>query len=1206
MVLLSATVLASSQGAFGQDLVDGPTLRAGDLDAVAAHWWETMLANPDTLETQFRLFAWDEAVGDRPGFARGSQDWRTLLDSLAAESGWSLRRVRGQLAQQLRVEGAPAESLAELRLDAGSPRRWLTIGPFGQEAATGLFRSYPPETEFDANATYSTRHRELRWREIRSQEHDTRVDLNYGAGSGAWRRGGGIHYLRTRFAFAEEFLGLFVVGGDASLRVWMDGVEICTRDGFRSRLQAVSLTGIRCAPGEHTLLIKSDGSPFSLAFRYANGVAGPIEPISLGSSQLSDSGVVLAPELMPRGSAYHEWRSLWADSQLPVDLWLPLAVLSTQMDDTNLAREILTKWDEESHDVVPLAMVATQLASRFSDLPADWVDNWLGGLWRRAFERDTTLVPLQIAEARRLFSEDRAEEAAMILGDVLSREPRSLPALLLLEEIAKERNWLLERIRTLERLRVVAPSHPQTIARWIRRWESDERSDLALPLWEELCAVQPSTWNVRSLANALRRAGRSAAAMHQLDRLESLAGTPLDALGYRLEALERWGEVALARATLDRIIELRPDDSQTHVTAGELAWRAGDLQEALHHHRRALSLEPGQVAVCARLERLERLVSPAPEPAPFWAPYALRYEDVVAGAPSRERYPRAASVYLLDQMVTWADERRGVEEMIHQIIRVDSTEAVQRYSDFEVPGEVLELRVITAAGEELHPTAGGGRGTFTLPGLSPGAIIEYRCVIRRNLPVPDEFETGPFYFQDPDFASAFHFSQWIVLHSNTLLPTIEERNLPFERQEEAHGRLRALTWTAREMDRPEPEPLAPPADRVLPNVRLTAKLDWRQALEAIGPVFAPGDAPTPELRRAIDPLLAGVSSRREQVEKLYAACCERITSHGAGSNATEVWLTRSGDRGLLLAGMLRAAGIPFDEVLVAPRDELTPFADWSRPNANAFAYPLLRVELPGEDPLYLSGSFRLAAPGRIPRVFQGSRAVVVSPSGGRWTSTPGGSLVDEARSCETNLAIQRDGTVVIRGSMEDRPLQSADLRDNLKDLPAAQQDLGIQNFVGRLVPGATETRGRFPNLPSVGVPFRIEFETESSRLLQSTTDGHLLRTVFYPSQLRAQFGQGAKRRQPLVSPTESLTIERTTVELGKSHAVARLPEDLELAGTWGSYRLQFGHEEGRLTMERRLELRPFVMSPDEARVLHEVCSKIDRKEDERVVLRRLE
>ncbi|MGE3165066.1 MAG: hypothetical protein AB7O52_09190 [Planctomycetota bacterium] len=1199
---LACSVLFTSL-ASGQSLVDSPEIRAGELDAVAAAWWQAARAHPDSLETQYRLLLWERELDERPGESLRAQDWRELLDALAPESGWTARQVRRQLAEALRREGNFEEALG-IGLGDGTPRSWMAIGPFGSTPSTALYRPYPPETEFDPEANYTAGGRDRRWREIRTQEGDTRVDP-----SEASSEADGVHYLRARFALATEFRGLLLVSGDTSLRAWVDGVEVCVRDRLRDpRTTAVTIGGLRCAPGEHTLLIKCEAhAPFSIAFRHEDGTAPQIEERSPRDRTESPFGTTLDRTLGPRGSVVHEWSARWREDRLAPELWLPLANLSVWIGDAYQAREVLLRWEEEDRPVVPLALVATEIASRLDYLPSDWVDNWVGGLWRRAAEEAPGTVPLRIAEARRNFAEDRTEEAAQILEEVLTAQPRSLPALLLLEEIAEDRGWRRERLTTLDRLAEVAPTHPETLRRWIRRWERDSRPDLALPFREALCAAQPDLGTVIALANAYRRSGRSQAAMTQLEHLDQLAGTPFDALRHRYSLLESWGELELAREFLTRLIALRPDDPGYHESAAELAWRTGDLKTALHHYRTSRSLRPGEIRVSLRIERLEQQLGILPESAPFWAPHALECDHVLQQAPARDRYPRAAAVYLLDQMVTWASATRGIEEMIHQIIRVDSAEAVERFSELEVPGEVLRLRVISAAGEELHPTSGDSGGTYTLPGLSPGAVIEYRCLNRRDLPRAREFQTGAFYFQDTDYAAAFHLSQWVAYLGPGLTPTIEERNLPFTHEARVHEDLRELVWTAREMDCPEAEPLAPPVDRILPNVRLAAPSDWSQALEDIEPQFALDDAPSPELERAVQGILAGISDEREQVAALFAACCERVTSEGDATNATQVWLTRSGDRDTLLAGLLRTAGIAYEEVRIARRDDLDPFRDWDQPNPHVFNYALIRVpsSTPGADPLVLSAQFRLAEPGRIPRPYQGGRAIVVSPTGGRWTTVPAGELSDEAQLTETRLVLGPGGRVSVEGSLEQRQLETTAVRDNLKDLPEAQRRLAIEGFVGRLFPGATDTRGGFPDLDAVGVPFRIEFQTHSSRLLQTTGDGPVLRTVFYPARLRTLYGSGAERKYPLVSTNEALFQERTTVELGEHYALARLPEGLELCGPWGNYWLHFEHSGTQLVMERRLELHPFVAQANEVSELQAACLQIDRKEEERVVLRQL-
>lgn len=1188
----------------GESLVDQPEVRKGDLDGLAARWWKSMLAAPNSLETQYYLTLWNQtfALKSTPGPAL--EDWQQL-ERATAGNGWSQRLVRWQIHGALQSMGRHEEAAA-LGLHNSTPHRWLGIGPFGVDNETAMGRSYPPEQAFDLEASYDSQGYPVRWRSIELPANRLRMDPR-----AEWRRSAGAFYLRTRFSTSAAFEGFLQVASGGSLTVWVDGTRVGTLDRNGLHTSQSVRWGLQCEAGAHTMLVKSDGNPVSFLFRQTSGHAVELTSLDPASHEPRDAGVVALPDLEPVGHARTEWEGLWKSDQLPTNRWLPLALLLRTDADPYGCREILKRWQQQGHGVIALALVATQVIDDLDYLPTDWLENWLADLWDSALDRDDQLVPLLLGRAANLFSEDRAEESLELIDRILELQPRSLQALLLREEISGEREWRTERLQSLARLTELAPDHPATLRRWIQRWEDDDRRDRSLPYRERLLEVRPTIGIARSLAGAYRRAGFIEKAEQALDTMTALAGNDTDSLATRAQWLQDAGRYEEALPLLEELSDRIPDDERYLNAAGNLHWRLGQLEQAKRCYEGSLARYPGQISLVRRIEQLRAEIqgvseiqgssSSSPE---FWEPYAISSADAIAQAPSPDRYPDAASVYLIDQMVTRVVEGRGVEELIHQLVRLDSAQAVQDFSELSVPGDVLEVRVITADGQELHPTSGDGSGRFTLPGLTPGAMVEYRCVVRRNLRREEDLNIGPFYFRDPGFAAAFHVTEWVVLLPEDWDPYIRERHLPFQRQERIVDGMRELIWRADEMDRIAPEEFSPPAEDILPNVWIHTPRDWSDYLEELSPSFPGSDTPSPELEAAVAQILQGVEGREAQVRALYDAACDRIASDLGGATASEVWVSRAGDRDLLLAGLLRTAGIEYQELLLAPNDSLFPYWDWSIPNTDRFDLSLLRVTTEDGRPLDFTARYRFGRFGDYPRSHQGGRALVLQPWGAEWITLPIAPLEQDAQEMRTHLVLGSDDVVRVRGSLEQGQVEATELKDRLKDYPVSQRRIAVESFVSRLFPGAEVTSGDFPRLEHRGSPFAMEYEAQTRRLLQDTGDEQLLPAVFYPSLMRQRFVRESERRFPMIQDTFMLTDEHTSIELGSDYEVVRLPDNLNLGGPWGTYQVRFAIEGNQVHMRRRIQIEPCLLQPHQIPTLHEACVRIDRKEEERVVLRR--
>lgn len=1187
----------------GADLVGSPEELRGDIEGLEARWWRTVNDAPDSLEAQAALFLWGQSLGALPAPARDAAAWRELYDAIGS-NGWSQRAALWQLRHHLRREGNVPEAQA-LPITAGSPRNWFGIGPFGRTGSTALHRSYPPEAAFDRAARYDVDGLEVFWRPVHVADGSTSIQPG-----DEWRRRGGAYYLRSVFSLDADFEGLLQTAGGASLRVWIDGTEICTVDRHRDNLPAVVRTGVALTAGTHELLIKCDGTRFNVLFRDVNGYPLDLRAGASDQPVTDRATATLRPGIRPQNLLTHDWWQAWKSgdsTRLNHDQTLALALVLLAEGRSVDSRRVLQRFEAEVGVTVPYAMAVTRAYDDLDYLPGEWRENWCARVWEKALSDDPKVVPIRIAQAEEFYAEDRTDDAMALLRAVLADQPRSLSALLLVEELCHHREWRNERLQALQQLQTLAPKHSAVLGRWIRRWEEVGRSQQAAPHRLQRYANSPDANSARSLIDMYRRLGQRDQALALTRELAQLAGHSTDSLVSQYQIFEELGAYDDALAVIEKLIPRIPDDDRQYNARAKLMWQKGELQEALASYQRALELTPGQIVLFQRIEQLERELGFGTEPARFWKKYDRSLDAIVADAPAPDAYPGAGAVYLFDLMVSRVGAQGGIEEYVHQVIRIDSAQAVEEHSEFTVGGEALSIRVITPDGEELHPTSGDGSGGYTLPGLTPGALIDYETIMRRNVGQPEKLELGPFYFQDPGLGAAFHHTEWVVLLPDGWNPTIREKNLPFERREQQlDNGYRELVWRGDRMDRPTPEPLAPPADEIVPNVWLHAELDWEPTLEEMLSGTAGADFTTPELEAATAEILSSVPATagvREKALALHAATCERITGDLGGSNATDIWMTRAGDRDVLLAGLLRTAGIPYRELRIATRDAIEPFRDWSLPSSDYFTYPLLEVPLESGAPLILSTRYRMANASDYPTAYHGGRAVRLEPWGAEWVTLPRPPAKEADTVLHTTVALGADGTTRIAGSVVQHAVDASTLKERVKDIPQSQQQMAAEQFVGQMLPGARLQSGGFPELATPGRPFEIAFDATSDQLLQPANDQFVLRAVHFPASLRRQYGGQPQRVHPLVNPAAITMVETSTIDLGDYRLVG-VPSSVTLSGPWGSYQLRYRAEAGAVHLFRRLELQPCVLTPAECPGFMEACTKIDQCEAERLRLER--
>ncbi len=1199
---LIATVLpARAVAGDPADLVASPEARRGDVAALAARWFASVREDPDSREAQAILFLWGRHIPAGAAPAPASSAWRDVLAKMNA-NGWSSRQVLWNLHRQLLAEG-DLDAAAAIDLEAGSPRKWLGIGPFGRAMNTALHTTYPPELEFDPEAAYEGTDSEVRWRDVYLPESETRLDP-----ASEWARQGAIYYLRARFALAADADAIVQVSGEGSFQVFIDGERAALADRGRDAVPVVLRAGVRLSAGKHSVLVKTARSPVAVLFRDTRGFPLPIEnlPPAENASGGERGTCRLLPEAALSGLVTAELQAEWRAGRLDPAWRLPLAELLILEGNDSAGRELFLEEEANPRDPIALAMVAIANSQSLDYLPGDWKKNWLDELASRALEADEALVPVRLHKAEQLAEDGNEAEAFRMIDEVIEVQERSLAAWLARAALAQKQGWEREWIDSLRRLEEHFPGSPEVLGRLTQYHASHcHLPARALPYRERRFAEAPSLDGGTALAAAYAQAGKIDAALALWPRLARISG---ESTGYLREKLEFFAELGRIEEALQIASSLAgrvPDDAWLHGFLGNMLLEEGRFAEAATEIRASLALNPGQVALLRTLRFIEaRERGSRFEEDDYWAAYEIDGEAAIAAAPPRDRYPKAAGVYIVDHAVTRFPTEGGAEEMVHQIVRLDSKQAVDNFSEISVPGEVIAIRIITPDGTELHPTAGENDGTYTLPGLEPGCIIEYRSIDRRNLAKPKHAFAGPFYFRDAQNDYAFHRSEMVLLHPASWTPQIRERAMPFSAKEREVGDYRELTWRADEMDRMEPENLAPPPDEIVPNIAMLPEVEWEEVLDEVASRWVRSDFVTPELAAAAKEILAGVpGDRRSQVEALYAAVCDRVKSAGPSRNATSVWLMRSGSRDLLLGGLLRAAGIRFDCIVAAEKDALQPYRDWSRPTASFFELGMLRVVLEDGTPFYVTAAYRMAPPGRIPSAYQGARAILVRTDGGEWTSLPASPYEDEALALKSIVdAAPRDGNVKISADLEWKQLSASNRKDQVIALNSFKRTTWLEQLVQQLLPGSKIVQGEFPQLEERGAPFLVRVELENGSLLQRTGDRTLMNPVFLPSQMRNRYVRKGERVHPLVSAQEYVMVEECEVRLGGSWRVLALPATLDLCGAWGSYHLGYRRDGDSVFMTRRLQMLPFQVEPRRFHEFIDVCSSIDQKEEERVAL----
>ncbi len=295
----------------------------------------------------------------------------------------------------------------------------------------------------------------------------------------------------------------------------------------------------------------------------------------------------------------------------------------------------------------------------------------------------------------------------------------------------------------------------------------------------------------------------------------------------------------------------------------------------------------------------------------------------------------------------------SVWTLTHQIVRVMTRGAIDRYAEISVPGGayLLQARTIKEDGETRVPEDVPGKSTLSMPGLAEGDMVELAYLqFQGPSEVPSHSQGPIFTFQNLNISS--RLSELVLIDAEDL--SVESANgAPSSEPFEWEG-LPALRFEARDVRRPRSEPRRVNAVEFLPWVREVRigleghVLDAERRYHRETLIDSTRDAPI--VRRTLTAWL-GQDGRRgitdEEVRRLFYATAAHFRSPSPGSFSTDAAHALEHRRGsplVLLKTLLDITGVASDVYL--GRSDSMPPEPWAMGEIQRYRKPLLRVEMP--------------------------------------------------------------------------------------------------------------------------------------------------------------------------------------------------------------------------------------------------------------------
>ncbi len=646
--------------------------------------------------------------------------------------------------------------------------------------------------------------------------------------------------------------------------------------------------------------------------------------------------------------------------------------------------------------------------------------------------------------------------------------------------------WRAERLRSLEALVQRFPDDKDALALYAGALEEDGAVAEADKIADKLKALDPDS--EIDLDRALARRDWTAA-IAELRRIEKRRPDRKDIAARIADVLARAGDPNAAATQLAKALAKTPDDAGVRLRLADHVYAAGDTTALRRALAEALSAGSKGLEIREAVELIEG--------ASLLEPYRRDGRKVIKEFEAWEKTGKrmeGTSARILDYAATWVHGDGSSEMLEHEILRMQSQEAVQQEAEQKPPdGLVLRLRVIKPDGTVLEPEPVAGKPTLTMPHLEVGDYLEIEHITAS----PSEGGKGKRYrgphwfFREAD--KGYWRSEFVVL-------TPKDREVEIE----AVGKVPqpVVTEKATFVERrfrvdespPAPEePDAPNPREFLPSVRVGWGITLDDMLRRYVDAASEETPLDPRVRTMAAEIVAGIPAAKSdaRARALYKFVGENIQD-GQDTDGRRVLTGRSGSRQSAFLYLCRLLGIPVEMAVVKSRIAMPPAGKMSE--VEIYDNVALRLETDA-GPRWLTVRDKFAPYGYIPAELRGQpafRLVAGTPK----DTTPAQGDADGIK-IEARAILHADGSAsvdVVHSFLGRMGIGLRSVFDRVAE--SKRSELVETKLLAQNLPGARLVKLAVDNKDDLASPLVLRMHAEVPQLARPAGANLVLRSVF--------------------------------------------------------------------------------------------------------------
>ncbi|HVG58397.1 MAG TPA: tetratricopeptide repeat protein [Hyalangium sp.] len=1036
----------------------------------------------------------------------------------AGAVGEAAQLLRGCLLGVALVRG-DKEALASQVKDIGSASVATLVGPFSPLHVLGLDEPTPPEKDGSLAGPFTGPYGPLAIRTLISPDGRHRLEGEPAESD--------VYLLAFDVEVPEAGVYLARTVSSSTFKVIMNGALLFERRGYVRGESTISGRAVRLPAGKHRILVKllKENSTGSISFTLPRVDGRPSDVRYTAATGPAPSWSGVAPEFVQE-----PFYATPADVAAALEgeagkmLSIFLAARDGMGRDPDGARRLLFPI-EDGPASSTLLMLRAELAMQDRSIPTKLSRGHATSALENVLRQDPKNVAALLLRAELALADSQPAVAQEALKTALELTgPENAPLQLLLARAAIALDVDAQAEEALSAALKAQPRHCDALS---LRYSLARRRD-ASALMDQLVSDFTGCPGARSrTAEHARQRGDTAAAVKLYEELlardPGTVNTGLT-LANLYVSLRRYDEAA---ATLKSLIELWPRAAIFHKRLADVREYAGAPAEALALREQALAIDGSDLS-------LRRAVVRAKTGKELLQDYAIDGKAAIAAYEKNRPEENAAAAYVLDAAAVQAFPDGSVVNRIHTVQKALGQNGIDDIAEVNLPAnaQVLALRTIKADGTVLEPETIEGKDNISLPGVNVGDYVEVEYLLSEGGrgPALPGFVASPFYFQVANMPN--NWATYTVVAPKGMGLRVDAHGLKVA-PPEVKGDVEIFRHEARHVPPFIPEPETPwSSNEYLPFVIVGAGTTGFDRL-----AMWYGDAFHERFRRnaEIEEFARKVAEGKtglEVVKALHSAIAKRIPGRDVGvmQTATSTLAQDRGSRLMLLKASLESLGITarLAEVRTFSSDP----APYLFPNDQLLlSYSGLRVELPGEEPLWVDTSVRFGPFGMLPENPLGERDVYLLPEPGRPMVKLKTPPWEERAHKKTHLKLELkpDGSLEAEGEETYQGFVGANLADNFDALGAERTKEALQTAVTRYFGLAELTWYQLDHPEEVGVPFILRYKFLVPNFARIDQKRMVLGPVTFPSQLGRRYVQLSSRDTPLfIDETEA---SNTIVEL---------------------------------------------------------------------------